>query len=158
MKGYHFFILLFFILISCSSNHIYEEYTDINPEGWNFKERVYFKFDVVDTASYYDVFLNVRNTGEFDYSNIWLKCIKKSPSGQEINENLEFTLATPDGRWVGNGIGDIIDNQFILEEKVKLKEAGIYTYFINHEMRVDDLKGILNVGISVKKHVDNKNI
>jgi gliding motility-associated lipoprotein GldH len=153
------YILLFLVfLFSCKHIHVYDNYTEIDSDGWHYNERIYFKVDITDTSEYYNVYLNIRNTGEYSYSNIWMNCSKKSPNNEVKNQKLEFTLATPDGRWIGNGIGDIIDNQFILEEKVKFHEKGIYTYFFNHEMRQDEIGGIMNIGLTIKKYQEHQNI
>ena len=79
----------------------------------------------------------------------WKKKIDKILS--LLHKRYEYTLATPDGRWLGNGLGDLIDHKFIVDENVKFQQKGKYKYIINHEMRIDKLSNIQTIGLIVKK-------
>jgi gliding motility-associated lipoprotein GldH len=146
-------IIIFFAIIffSCDDNHIYEKYKKIPSYIWNYNEPVPFEFYLRDTNSLYNIYLNIRNSGIYPYNNIWIIAQRQDATGQISKKRYEFILANPDGSWMGNGLGDIIDNRFILEERIKLKQAGEYLYSFHQEMRVDNLPGIMDVGLEVEK-------
>jgi gliding motility-associated lipoprotein GldH len=156
-RGRHFFLRL--ILISllpllfclCSDNHIYHQYKKIPDYNWNYDYEIPFEFTIKDTQSYYNIYLNIRNAGIYPYSNIWIVATRQDANGTLSKRRYEFVLANPDGSWTGNGLGDIIDNRFILEEHTRLTEPGEYKFSFRHDMRTDLLPAIMDIGLEVEK-------
>ena len=152
MKYFFYLLCGVFLLSSCHNHHVYEKYVKIPEYVWNETNPVVFQFNIIDTAQLYHVFINIRNASFYPYSNIWLIVEKNDPAGNKINhKKYEFTLADQEGKWLGKGIGDIIDNHFILEENVKFNEKGYYKYIFYQNMRIPDLPGVMDVGIEVEK-------
>lgn len=145
-------ILLFLFLLSCKENHIYHKYNKIPDYIWNENYTVTFPVSVRDTSSVYNVYFNIRNASFYPFSNIWVICEKTDPSGNKLfHKRFEFTLASIEGKWLGKGIGDIIDNHFILEENVRFREKGLYQYTFYQNMRTSDLPGIMDIGLEMVK-------
>ncbi len=67
----------------------------------------FLKFDVpvTDTQNFYTIYLQVRNDGRYEYSNLWLFITTSSPTGAVMQDTVECVLAAPDGRWLGRGSG-----------------------------------------------------
>ena len=67
-------------------------------------------------------------------------------------------LAEKSGKWLGNGINDIREFEFLLEQKKQFFELKKYTLSVEQAMRygnlekLRDLNHILDLGIIVKKH------
>jgi gliding motility-associated lipoprotein GldH len=158
IQGSHRWIWIFAItvltLAGCRQNHVYEKYKTIPDYIWNYYYRVPFEFNITDTVSYYNVFINIRNAGIYPYSNIWLIVNQQTPGGLITRKRYEFILANPDGSWKGNGLGDIWDNRFIMEEHVRFRTPGEYTYTFQHSMRMDNLPAIMDIGMEVIKDSD----
>ena len=144
-------ILLVLLFNSCKDNHIYQKYQKIPDYVWNSNYSVSFDFNLKDTNSIYNVYFNIRNSATYPYSNIWVILQKPDNIGMLIKKRYEFVLANSDGSWRGVGLGDIFDNHFILEERVKFKQIGEYTYTFKQNMRVDDIKGIMDIGLEIEK-------
>jgi gliding motility-associated lipoprotein GldH len=146
-----FFFSSLFLLLSCEDNHIYEKYKSIPSYTWNYAYSVPFEFNIKDTSAYYNIYLNFRNAGTYLYSNIWITAIRQDANGTISKKRYEFILANPDGSWIGNGLGDIIDNHFLMEERVKFTQLGDYRYSFHHEMRTDNLPSVMDIGLEVEK-------
>jgi gliding motility-associated lipoprotein GldH len=145
-------VLLLFFLFSCRNSHVYEKYIKIPDYIWNENQELKFKPTVKDTSVFYNVYFNIRNATVYPYSNTWVLIRKSDPSGNKIYEkSYEFILADQQGKWLGKGIGDIFDNRFLMEEKVKFSQPGLYQYSILQFMRSTNLAGVMDIGIEVEK-------
>jgi gliding motility-associated lipoprotein GldH len=145
-------VLLFVILImSCDSKRVYENNVSIENQIWNNKNKIQFTVDITDTQSLHNVYVNIRNAGDYTYSNIYLFLKTYYPKHAISVDTLECILADPNGKWLGNGSGDIWDNQILFKKNVKFKEKGIYTFEYEQAMRVEQLPQILDVGLRIEK-------
>lgn len=111
------------------------------------------KFDVLidDTLSFNDVYINIRNSGDYKYSNIYLFMSTIYPNQKISVDTIECILANKEGKWLGKGLGDIKDNQMLLKKNVRFHQSGIYTFEFKQAMRIDDLEGIKSIGIRIEK-------
>jgi hypothetical protein len=71
------------------------------------------------------------------------------PNGYTDKDTLEFILAEPDGKWVGESSGTIVENQFLIARGGSFSNSGKYTFKIQHAMREPDLPEIVDVGFRV---------
>jgi len=150
------FIFLWFVfLFGCTSNELYSDYRSL-PGYWGEEEIMHFELKEMDTTSFYNMFLNIRNTNEFKYSNLILIVKMNFPNGKIITDTLQYQMAKPDGTWLGTG-GTLKENKLWYRENIRFFEEGIYTLEIEQAMRnkasvegVSKLEGITDVGISIE--------
>ena len=143
--------LCLFIITSCDPNRIYEEYIEI-PDGiWNRYNMVKFSVNVSDTLTPHNVYVNIRNTGLYTKSNLFLFITITSPDGTSIRDTFECILADEKGRWLGKGLGDIVDNQILYKKNVLFPNPGTYTFEYEQAMRIENLPFIMDVGLRVEK-------
>jgi len=144
-------ILISLVAVSCSGNDIYFQYDSVNPKGWS-KDSLYgFDIPVTDTVALYNVYVNIRNRGEYPYQNLWLFLTKITPDSIESKDSIECYLADQRGKWLGKGLGSILEMPVLYQQKVRFKSSGIYHYKIVHGMRDSLLSGINDIGIRVEK-------
>jgi len=144
-------ILISLVTMSCSGNDIYFQYDSVNPKGWS-KDSLYgFDIPVTDTVALYNVYVNIRNRGEYPYQNLWLFLTKITPDSIESKDSIECYLADQRGKWLGKGLGSILEMPVLYQQKVRFKSSGIYHYKIVHGMRDSLLSGINDIGIRVEK-------
>jgi len=144
-------ILISLVTVSCSGNDIYFQYDSVNPKGWS-KDSLYgFDIPVTDTVALYNVYVNIRNRGEYPYQNLWLFLTKITPDSIESKDSIECYLADQRGKWLGKGLGSILEMPVLYQQKVRFKSSGIYHYKIVHGMRDSLLSGINDIGIRVEK-------
>jgi gliding motility-associated lipoprotein GldH len=144
--------VLFFA--ACDSKRVFEQNTEIPNNVWNVKNVVKFDVDVNDIKTPTNFYVNVRNADGFPYSNLYLYIKTTMPNGQISNDTLECVLADETGKWLGNGMGDIYDNQIPFKRNVRFPVTGKYTFEMQHGMRVEDLPLIMDVGLRIEKAGD----
>lgn len=151
------FVLLV-TLLSCNDNLIFSEYKAVDGAVWNRENSLAFTFSEPDTLQPYHVFINIRNDEKFPYSNLFLIASLNTPKGKVIKDTLEYTMAMPDGTWLGKGSGSIKENKLWYKENIVFSDPGVYTIEISHAMRkngavsgIIGLEGITDVGIEITK-------
>jgi len=66
-------------------------------------------------------------------------------------DTLECPLADQNGKWMGNGLGDIWDNKFLFKSNMTFQRKGTYKFIFTQAMRVDSLPLIMDAGLSIEK-------
>ncbi len=152
-------VLLFCLIIllsSCNRGVLYQKYIKLPENGWNYKSPVEFKADIRDTTNYYNIFVNIRNSDSYEYSNLYLFIDITSPMHTHTRDTLECILAAPSGRWLGEGLGDIWDNKIPYKRNVRFPKAGEYDFTFTQAMREDKLQMIMDAGLTIEK-IKNEN-
>lgn len=152
-----FFLFLGILLFgSCDETRVYDDYKSV-PGEWHRDSLVTFKFQSPDTVKYYNLFLNLRNNSEYNFSNIYLITELNFPNGKVVSDTLQYEMAAPSGEWLGMGFGDIKESKLWYKEKVKFTEAGEYKVTVQQAMRrrdsvsgIEKLAGITEVGFRIE--------
>lgn len=137
--------------VSCSSGVVYEQMEEVDVEGWSYQKPVVVKFATPDTSNRYNLIFDVRITPDYAYQNLWLFIESTEPDGSTHTDSINCPMAYPDGRWIGTGLGDLIDNPILVHRNFKFSETGEYTFKIRHGMRRDYLPNVQNVGVILKR-------
>ncbi len=147
------------IVLSCTGNVVSSEYKSLSGAVWNKDDVKEFTFSGMDSLKTYNVFINVRNDQNFPYSNLFLIASLNTPEGEVVQDTLEYTMALPDGTWLGKGSGSIKENKLWYKENIVFPTSGVYTVEISHAMRkngnvsgIVGLEGITDVGIEITKN------
>ena len=145
---------------SCDSNRVFDEYKSVS-NTWNKDDIVSFKVQAPDTISNYNLFVNLRNTEAYQYSNLFLLVELSYPNGKTIKDTLEYRMTAPDGTFLGTGFSDLKENKLWykgFDEPFVFKEEGEYLVNIQHAMRqngevngVINLEGVTDVGFRVER-------
>jgi gliding motility-associated lipoprotein GldH len=149
---------LLFILVSCDSKGIYDEYTSINGGKWNINDPITYKFEVKDTLAKRNLFINIRNNNKYEYSNLFLITKMSFPDGNRIIDTLEYDMADKNGVFLGKGFSELKENKLFYKEQILFPIQGTYTLNIFQAMRkggevngINELEGIVNVGFRIEK-------
>jgi gliding motility-associated lipoprotein GldH len=130
---------------------VYEENLPIENNVWVSDDIKRFEFVVEDTMSSMNLIVNLRTTVDYPYQNIYLFLQSKYPDGQIEKDTIEFLLAEPDGKWLGENSGTIIEFSGMIASGGRFADAGSYVFEIQHAMREDSLQDIIDVGFRVEK-------
>jgi gliding motility-associated lipoprotein GldH len=144
-------ILSFGVLQSCDSKRFFEENKRIEKSVWNNKDKAIFNVLITDILSSYDFSINLRNSVDYQYSNIYLFLRTVFPDGKVAKDTIECQLADYDGKWLGSGISNLKFNRFLFHKGVRFPLKGQYVFEVEQAMRVRDLKGISDIGIRIEK-------
>lgn len=123
----------------------------INNRNWSYVNKIRVPVTIEDESAAYNIYINLRHTADYKYSNIFLLVHSKSPDGKVVTERKEFKLAYPDGQWLGKGSGNMYSYQLPFYEKHRFPRKGKYLFEIEQNMRDNPLKEVTDVGLRVEK-------
>ena len=152
-----FFLIFSFLVVSCDSNQVFDIYKSV-PNKWHKDSVISFKINPPDSVKPYNLFINLRNTNDYKYNNLFLIVQMIFPHGKTIKDTLEYKMAAPNGEFLGVGFTDVKENKLWYKEQVVFKETGGYKVNIHHAMRengkingVVELEGVTDIGFRIEK-------
>ena len=152
------FLIVLIFLVSCSDNIEFTKYQSLPSASWEAHKNVSFEFDVVDTVSAKDLFINIRNNKKYPYSNLYVITELNFPNGNKIVDTLQYQMSDKFGHFLGKGFTDIKENKLFYKEAKVFPESGKYIFSIRHAMRkngevkvIPFLQGVQDVGLSIEK-------
>ncbi len=149
-----------FLITNCDSNAVFDVYKSV-PNQWNKDSVASFNFKAPDTTKNYNLFVNVRNTNAYKFSNLFLTVELNYPNGRTVKDTLEYKMAAPNGELLGTGFTDVKESKLWFrgfKDPFKFNEEGDYIINIQHAMRsngdvngIVNLEGITDVGFRVEQ-------
>ncbi|MGM0580691.1 MAG: gliding motility lipoprotein GldH [Bacteroidota bacterium] len=152
MRSLFSIICLTFLLSSCTEERYYEENHDFKDRNWNLEESAVFNFEIDSVELPYQIKLNVRNTMDYPYRNLYIK-YKLEDSTNLMEEkllNLKLFEAKT-GKPFGDHQSDIYSHQLILQDSVYFHKKGNYKIELKQYMREKDLEGLVSAGIRIEQ-------
>jgi gliding motility-associated lipoprotein GldH len=153
------FVILVLSIMSCDSNRVFDEYQSVSGE-WDKDNAVEFKVTPPDSTEAYNLYVNLRHTDAYKFSNLRLIVELNYPNGKTQKDTLEYIMANPDGTFLGTGFSDVKENKLWYkghEQPFLFDEIGEYSISIQHAMRengsingIDKLEGITDVGFRIE--------
>lgn len=147
-------VVIISILISCDSKRLFEENVEFKDRTWKISEPAQLEFTIQDTASRYNLYLDVRNSIDYPYARLFTNYLLNDSVGTELSKKMisEYLFDQKTGEPSGNsGLGDVYDHQFSIEQNFKFSKQGKYKARFEQFMRQDTLQGILAIGLRVEK-------
>ena len=142
------------MFISCNNNIVFEDYSAFKNQTWNADSGAVFNYFITDTICKNEIVIKVRHTTDYEFQNLFLFITA------EKTDTLELLLANKEGKWLGKGIGDVREVEFVYrKDKVFAKKREV-TFEIEQAMRYGELEKIqhLNnikaIGLSIQKQND----
>ncbi len=152
------FLMMLLFLVSCNDKIEFTEYKSIPSASWAAGENISFQFDVKDTISPKDLFINIRNNKDYPFSNLFVITALVFPNGNKIVDTLQYQMANKSGHFLGKGFTDIKENKLFYKEEKMFPQSGKYIFKIHHAMRkngevniIPFLEGVQDVGFSIEK-------
>jgi gliding motility-associated lipoprotein GldH len=145
-------IALTIFFAGCNEKTAYEGKIDFPERCWVFRQPATFEFEIVDVDSTYEVLVDVRYAGTYQFQNIYLQYYLEDDEGMLYSKDLKniqlFNAKT--GIPLGGGLGDLYSIEKPILENHRFVKPGKYRFRIDQFMRQDTLQGILSVGIKVQ--------
>ncbi|HEX3385065.1 MAG TPA: gliding motility lipoprotein GldH [Mucilaginibacter sp.] len=156
MKTIHKLLLLIVplvLIIGCTDpNGIIDQNTSIENHNWSYANKVKYPVKITDVSVPYNIYINLRVTGDYRYSNIFVLVHRSGPKLNALTR-FEVKLADKDGQWLGQGSGNLYSYQVPLITNFKFPAAGTYRFEIEQNMRDNPLHEVSDVGLRVEKAV-----
>ena len=144
-------VLMGVLFAACGQKDFYLRNVPVEKGIWPADRFYRFEVPVSDTVSSYNIYLQVRNDGRYEYSNLWLFIRTNSPTGAILRDTLECRLANEQGRWQGRGSGGRFSLEIPLRYRVRFPNPGTYIFEIDQGMRNKELKYITDLGLRIEK-------
>lgn len=138
------------LLVSCFDMPFYSESSSINSEGWSSVDTVKFGFNISDEAQRFNGQIDLRHTGDYNFSNLYLFIDITYPNAKHRVDTLECVLADNRGRWYGSGLGDMVSHRIDYLEGIVFPLEGEYEVAITHGMRREHLEEITDIGLRLE--------
>jgi gliding motility-associated lipoprotein GldH len=147
-----FMSFLMLSLISCQDSvTIADTNIELEKRNWSYSEKIRIPVKIEATDISYNLYLNLRHSAEYKYSNIFILIHITGPDGKKSTERREFKLALADGEWLGSGSGNLYSYQINFKEKYKFPAKGTYIFELEQNMRDNPLDHVNDAGIRVEK-------
>lgn len=151
-----FGIVIIALFNSCSSGVIIDKSKKVENALWNSADVIKFTVPIADTTQRYNFYINIRNSSDYQYSNIFLFLKTFYPNGMLSVDTIECILADDKGNWMGKERGKLIDNRILFRKGIRFRLAGNYSFEFEQAMRETELKGIEDFGIRIDKFESEK--
>jgi gliding motility-associated lipoprotein GldH len=155
LKNSFFILLTVIFLSSCDKKRVFDEYKTVGS-AWHKDSIITFDLPILDSTKRYNLFINLRDNNNYQYSNLFLIVSIEKPNGYTKVDTLEYQMASPDGSLLGDGFTDIKESKLFYKEKVRFR--GKYKVSIKQAVRetgkvpgVELLEGITDVGLRIEK-------
>lgn len=146
------------VLLSCNSNVVFDKYIPIENQQWHSENGIDFTVNNLDTISTNNIFINIRNNKNYEFSSLFLIAKLEMPNGFKVIDTLEYEMTDAAGNWLGSGFTDLKENKLFYKENVVFSEIGTYKFNIQQATRgINDiqgknpLEGISDVGLRIEK-------
>lgn len=138
--------------VSCTETGLYEKVVFMKGNEWSIAQSPEFNFQIKDTSASYLVYFIFRHADAYEYNNVWIKLKSQLPGDSVVrSERFDIPLAA-NSRWLGSGMDDIFDHRVLLyKDPIRFIKPGNYTIQISHDMRIEPLSHVFNVGLRLEK-------
>lgn len=156
-NSFSIFLLSLFFMFSCNDKIDFNQYKSIDTKGWEANKKVPFEFNVKDTILPKNLFINIRNNSEYEFSNLYVITELIFPNETIVVDTLQYEMADETGKFLGVGFTEIKENKLFYKEKKAFPTSGKYIFNVRHAMRkngvidpIEFLKGIQDIGFSIE--------
>lgn len=149
---YSTFLIVILLALSCNQAGNFEKSVQIKNHEWSNTYIPEIEFKAVDTLSSQNVYIVLRHTHSYAYSNLWLNISTLQPGDSVYQKDrFELILQQPDGQWIGKGLNDVWEIRYPLFSNIRFTKKGIYRIRVQQAMRDEPLLHIMNIGIRIEK-------
>ncbi|HSI78746.1 MAG TPA: gliding motility lipoprotein GldH [Lunatimonas sp.] len=147
--GFFAIVVIGWVLSSCNTNRVYEDYRDFEDGSWELEDTVSFKIQEIQPQSTIPV-VSIRYTDAYEFHNLYIRFVQEDSTASILQDTLVniplFDSKT--GRPIGKGFGNrhtvydtLLGTGKIFPETTQIT---IWQY-----MRKERLEGIESVGIKL---------
>jgi gliding motility-associated lipoprotein GldH len=144
MKNLPLFVLAL-LCASCGPDHLFEAKHEMPNAQWAYRDSLVFEFEVKDTSSRYDFFLNIDyQKDKYPFQNLYMRFNTVYPNGKSIKKQLSFDIFAPTGEPLDAG-----SRHIALQENAFFNQPGKHRIVMEQFTRRDSLPGIGAVGLEI---------
>jgi len=150
------FYFVFSVIVLASSGctdraAVIDQNTAVTDHNWSYLNKFKYSVKIDDEKAAYNLYMNLRVTADYKYSNLFVLITQVRPDKKSQIKRYELKLANKDGEWLGNGSGNLYSYQVSFLTNYKFPVKGIYSFYIEQNMRDNPLHEVSDVGLRVEK-------
>lgn len=149
-------LILVMFAVSCGKSYHYDAEKTITDGVWNYADTLLFAYNISDTASRYNLYIDISHADTFSTQNLYLRFHTVFPDGKRTSSVLSFDFYDSKGANKGACSGGDCTLRSVIQEKAMFKQPGEYQLVIEQFMRQDSVKGVQSVGLMVEKSPKSK--
>lgn len=149
MRRLLYLTLLLLLLGACNEHTVYHQFRSLPTDGWRPTDTLSFDVAVSDSATQYDLLLQLRSRNNYPYRALSLRITCTGPDSLPCyRQDLSVPLADSTGRFTGHGAGTLYQYTFP-GGKLPISNPGTYHIRIHHLLHDSLLPGINDIGIKI---------
>lgn len=142
-------LLLCLVFVSCTKKAVYTKAFRFKNETWSQQVKPQFEVDIQDTTQLYDFIFTLRSTTDYAYNNLWVFLRTTPPFGKSVREPYEIKMADPNGNWIGNKSGTIVEHQLAFKRR-KIPFKGKYQFILEQAITEKHVDELLDISLEVR--------
>lgn len=137
------------ILCSCGESPHFEKVYSFENREWHQDVKPTYSVKIDDINKEYNFTLSLRTTTDYKYNNLWVFMKTESPDGTSAREPFEILITDPNGSWIGNNTGSIVETPLYFKRR-KLPLKGTYTFTLEQGITASEIDEVLDLGFKVE--------
>lgn len=153
-KGIRNTVLLALLVIgfsACGPNYVYENSLECDERGWAFQDSLQSSFEIGDSSTIYNLYLNLEHSPEFAFQNFYTRIHTYFPNGEKLTEQLSLELAAKGGIWLGDCNSKSCALSIPIQKDVFFNQVGQYKITIEQFSRQDPLPHIQSISFALEQ-------
>lgn len=148
------FFSLVFIVNSCTpENRLYSENQELSPNlEWVGSDVKTFKFSTKEADLNYTLNFELRFVTGYPFKTLNVMADIISPSGEVIQKEYTLKIKDDEGNYIGEAGMDLWDSKHLVDAQLNLHEIGEYTIKLTHNMAMDPLPYVMELGVIIDKN------
>ena len=130
---------------------VIDQNEEISNHNWTYLNKLKFDAKIDDEKVAYNLYVNLRITADYKYSNMFVLVTQTGPDKKSEVKRYELKLADKEGKWLGEGSGNLYSYQVPILTGYRFPAEGIYSFYIEQNMRDNPLREVSDVGLRVEK-------
>lgn len=146
-----FLFSLGILLSACDNGEVYYQFKHIPQGKWSKENVLVFSLDSlpVNANKRYDIFIEISNSNQYAYQNLWLFIEQNLQDTIMIADTLEIEMTDIYGKWKGSGSGTLYQLSAPFKSALALRSDSACSIRIRQGMRDEPVQGIEKVGVKI---------
>lgn len=148
---------LVFLLASCNLGVAHMEFVSLDNAVWDKDNAIVFEFTPTDSTEVYDWYLQLRNTHDYPYANLYLITELSTDEGVISTDTIAYTMANSDGSWRGSASMSLVEHKIPYQLERSFNSTKLHRLKIRQAMRslgstepLQKLIGVSDIGYSIE--------
>jgi gliding motility-associated lipoprotein GldH len=148
-------IAIFILILSataCKEESVTNTNRTIPSYGWAYRDSLEYKFEIKDTTTLYNLYLDINHTSAYPLQNLYTFIRTVYPNGKTYQQQLNMDLAAKSGQWNGEKewFKDRYNLRIVLQEGSFFNQMGEYKLNLQQYLRQDSIPGLNTITLRIE--------